>query len=363
MLYTFRNTNIFSMEYQLPNKILTSLEIENRLAPIYDHFKLHSGRLELMTGIAERRIGEVGQLPSALAISTVNKLIERTHDIDKNFDYRNEIDLLIYASVCRDCLEPATASKVHAALKLKDECCFFDLSNACLGIMNAILLAANLVETKQIKSALVVASENSAPLIETTINHLLSKFNSGELKKSELKKHMASFTIGSGAYAAIVTNSDRIQDNSNSNNLKPIKLLACSLLTNTKAQNLCTGGGHHHEMIMETDSEALLHAGISLADRNWNNLKELLSWSNNSPTHFITHQVGETHQRLLAKQLGIDIGKFYSTFKTLGNTGSVALPISWAQAHQDSLFKKNDQLALLGIGSGLSSIMFAVEYQ
>ena len=51
----FENVSIAGLGYSLPPHTLTSLEIEERLAPVYDRIRLHSGRLELMTGIRERR--------------------------------------------------------------------------------------------------------------------------------------------------------------------------------------------------------------------------------------------------------------------------------------------------------------------
>ena len=54
--------------YQLPPRILTSAEIENRLAPLYERLRLTPGRLELMTGIRERRLWPPGTKPSEAAI-------------------------------------------------------------------------------------------------------------------------------------------------------------------------------------------------------------------------------------------------------------------------------------------------------
>ena len=44
-----------SFGYCLPSEIWSSDEIEQRLEPLYDRLRLPAGRLELMTGIAQRR--------------------------------------------------------------------------------------------------------------------------------------------------------------------------------------------------------------------------------------------------------------------------------------------------------------------
>src|SRR2546427_10618705 len=46
---------IESIGYELPKHVVTSAEIEARLAPLYDRLQLPYGRLEMMSGIRERR--------------------------------------------------------------------------------------------------------------------------------------------------------------------------------------------------------------------------------------------------------------------------------------------------------------------
>jgi len=53
--------------------------------------------------------------------------------------------------------------------------------------------------------------------------------------------------------------------------------------------------------------------------------------------------------------------KDYQTFDRLGNVGSVSLPATLALARQEGRVKPGDQVALLGIGSGLASLMLAAE--
>ena len=113
---------------------------------------------------------------------------------------------------------------------------------------------------------------------------------------------------------------------------------------------------------MVTDSEALLHAGCDLARITWENLKTELSWSNTTPDHIFTHQVGIAHQRLLFEVTGLDITRDFPTVSRFGNTGSAALPTAFACGITEKNINKGDKIALLGIGSGLSSIMLGVEY-
>src|SRR2546426_1193977 len=56
---------IESIGYELPKHVVTSAEIEARLAPLYDRLQLPYGRLEMMSGIRERRFLGDGGDPSA----------------------------------------------------------------------------------------------------------------------------------------------------------------------------------------------------------------------------------------------------------------------------------------------------------
>ena len=113
---------------------------------------------------------------------------------------------------------------------------------------------------------------------------------------------------------------------------------------------------------METDSEQLLVAGVEVARQTWRQFEKETGWTTATPDRIITHQVGSTHRRKLYETVGLDLAKDFSTFETLGNTGSVALPATLAGAVEAGAVKAGDRVALLGIGSGVNSLMLAVDW-
>lgn len=341
----FQNIVIESMAYHLPEQILSSDQIEEQLAPLYKKLKLPEGRLELMTGIKERRFWPRGTSPSDLSTAAAEKLFVKSKIKKEN------VDLLIHASVCRDFLEPATASVVHANLKLSDKAMIFDLSNACLGVINAIVVAGNMIETGQIKSALIVSGENGGPLLENTINELLTN---PAVDRKNLKKYIANLTIGSAATAIMLTHKSLSPDSP--------KVLGGAVMTDSSANHLCRGDGNPHSLIMQTDSEELLKYGVKLAQSTWKSLRDELDWTNDTPHLVLTHQVGIAHEKLSFESLELTHIKTFKTYPTLGNTGSSALPITLIKAHEEGHIEKGFNIALLGIGSGLSSIMLGVQW-
>ena len=66
----YQHVCLESLGYTLPDEIVTSDEIERRLAPLYRRLKLPEGRLELMSGIRERRLWPRGMRPSDASIES-----------------------------------------------------------------------------------------------------------------------------------------------------------------------------------------------------------------------------------------------------------------------------------------------------
>ena len=335
------------MAYALPNEIWTSAMIEDALSPLYRRLHLPYGRLEAMTGIQERRHWGPDTLPSTVAIEAGENLLR-----ENNIDCKT-IDVLIHASVCRNRLEPATAAYVHQGLKLSEKTQIFDLSNACLGILNAIIVGASMIEAGTAHSVLIVSGENGRSLLDNTI-HTLNQ--DAMLTRKTLKPYFANLTIGSGAVALLLRSAKEVSTP------KPL-ILGGIVRTNSSANTLCEGHASASGLAMQTQATALLEAGIQLSSNAWQDFKAELCWDEATPQHIITHQVGYQHQKRIYDALHLDIAKDFSTFQKFGNTGSVALPLSLCQAHEAQRIRNCDNVLLLGIGSGLSTAMLGILWQ
>ncbi len=338
----FKNVVIESLAYSLPEEVCTSHAIEKQLSPLYQRLKLPEGRLELMTGIQERRLWPKGTKPSEAASMAAKKALEQSKIKPE------DIGFLVNASVCRDRLEPATAAYVHAALGLGQRMQIMDLSNACLGFLNAMFILANLIEGGAIQAGLIVSGEDARPLLEHTVSLLLNQ----NLDRQSIKPYFANLTIGSGAVAAVLAHASIAEG---------IPLRSGLGRAYTDANHLCEGnqaaaGG----LDMQTQAEALLEAGVSLAQDNWQDFKSLLNWDNTSPDIIICHQVGKQHQKSLYQALGLPTEKDVSSYPFLGNMGSASLPITLALALEEKRAHAQSRLALLGIGSGLSSLFLSL---
>lgn len=335
----------------MPDEILSSTEIESQLSPLYERLRLPEGRLELMTGISERRLWPVGMLPSEKSIESGNHAIEAA-----DFD-RSKIGVLIHASVCRDHLEPATACRVHHELGLRPDCVIYDVSNACLGIMNGVLQVANMIELGQVNAGLVLGTEDSRHLLETTIRTLNAD---DSLTRSKIKLAVASLTIGSASGAILICDKGL----STTGN----KLHAAGLRANTDHHELCHSGrdeavGGGMQPLMQTDSETLMKEGIATGVETFGSLLSAAEWTVDSIAKTVCHQVGVAHRRMMLESLGIPLEKDFATMQWLGNTGSVALPTALAIAAEQQHLHAGENVALLGIGSGINCLMTGLQWE
>lgn len=349
----YQNVCLEAFAYTLPEEIVTSEQIETWLEPLYTRLRLPEGRLELMTGIRQRRFWERGAMPGDKSVLSAEKAI-RAAGLDKR-----HIGALIHGSVCRDYLEPATAAGVHHQLDLPDECLVHDTSNACLGLMNGIVEVANMIELGQIRAAVVVGTESARPLVETTIKRLNSDTS---LKRSDVKWAVASLTIGSASAAVVLVDRELSRTGN--------RLLAAVAGTHSSACRLChsgqgsdSGGGDAMSPLMWTDSENLMKEGVRAATKTLPRFLDEVDWSLSEIDKAVCHQVGRAHHKLLFDSLSIDPGLAYNTLEFLGNTGSVALPISAAMGVENGHLRKNDRVAMMGIGSGISVLMLGVDWQ
>jgi 3-oxoacyl-[acyl-carrier-protein] synthase-3 len=349
MLY--QNVCLESFGYALPDEIVTSAEIEARLEPLYRRLRLPEGRLELMSGIRERRFWPPGTLPSQISVTSARRAIEAA-DIDPD-----HIRALIHGSVCRDYLEPATACGVHRQLGLPRRCTIYDVSNACLGIVNGMLQVANLIELGLVRAGLVVGTEGSRQLVETTIAQLN---RDASLTRDDIKPALASLTIGSASVAVLLVDKELSRTGN--------RLLGGVTWADTEHCELCRSG--HDEAaadgmrpLMNTDSEALLLQGVAAAKSCFSDYLAELDWDAGDIHQTICHQVGRAHRKALFAALELDENRDFSTVEYLGNTGSAALPITAAIAAEQGHLRRGDQVAFLGIGSGINVVMLGLRWQ
>jgi 3-oxoacyl-[acyl-carrier-protein] synthase-3 len=372
----YSQVHIEAIGYELPPRVVSTAELEARLQPVYEALHLQPGQLELLTGINERRWWEPGYPLSEGAAAAARKALAAA-DLDPA-----QVDVLIYAGVCREQFEPATACAVAARLGIGGHALVYDLSNACLGVLNGVLDIANRIELGQAQAGLVVSAETAREINENVIDQII-RSRSLELFRSSI----ATLTGGSGAVAVLVVSEGLSRHKRRKvlggvaqaapeyhalcrwglRSLLPATVHTVEKLFGTQAGALLQRGldfGLKHVMVpfMETHAGELLKYGIEVGLRTWKRFLSTFGWAAEEIDKVICHQVGAVHRETMLRAFGIPPEKDFSTYPYLGNMGTVSLPLTAALAEEREFLRPGDRVGWLGIGSGLNCLMLGLEW-
>ncbi|HNV72771.1 MAG TPA: 3-oxoacyl-ACP synthase III, partial [Candidatus Ozemobacteraceae bacterium] len=197
----FSRVFLEAIGYELPKNVITSTWIEEKLAPLYRKLFMQPGQLEALTGIRERRWWDPGHTNAEGATKAVQKALA-----DSQVPVE-DIGAVVYGGVCRDHFEPATACQVAAELGVQAGTLIFDISNACLGVMNGIIDIANRIELGQIKAGVVVACETAREITGIMMEQMMT-----ENTMDFFKNALATLTGGSGAVGIVLTDGSYAPD-------------------------------------------------------------------------------------------------------------------------------------------------------
>ncbi len=376
---------IDSLGYELAPVVVTSQELEERLRPLYLDLRIPEGQLEALTGIVERRWWDAGFPVSQGAVAAARKALNNSNVP------AGDIDTLIYAGVCREQFEPATACRVAANLGISPNAAVYDISNACLGVLNGILDIANRIELRQIRAGMVVSCETAREITDIVIERML------EARSMEVfKNSLATLTGGSGAVAVLLTDGSYSAEKRRrvlggvtqaapefhglcrwgievmasmpqrgievmaSATPPPVADLARRLVD--EGSRLGRSAIRQVTQFMNTDSISVMKYGVALGMRTWTTFHRRIGCMRDQIDKVICHQVGASHRDAILKALGIPIEKDFSTFAYLGNIGTVSLPLTAALAEERNFLQPGDRVGFLGIGSGLNCLMLGVEW-
>ncbi|TFB72074.1 3-oxoacyl-ACP synthase III [Cryobacterium glaciale] len=328
---THRNVALLSVTSLMAPLITTSEEIDLRLKPVLARLKLPTGLLQRVAGVYERRNWGPNETFDDAAVKA-GKIALKEAGIKPS-----DVGLLINTSVTRKHLEPSVAVRIHHGLGLPSSAINFDIANACLGFVNGMTLAAQLIDSGQIKYAVIIDGEDADEIQTNTIDRL----GRPGIKRKDFMSEFASLTLGSGAAAAVLGPADAHPGGH--------RILGGVTRAATQFNGLCVGSVDG----MFTDAKALLKGGMELVVSAWTEAKRDWSWSNMD--RYIVHQVSDVHTNAIVKATGMDKTKVPLTYPTLGNVGPASIPITLSQ--EASKLQPGNRVLLMGVGSGLNTAM------
>jgi acyl-CoA:acyl-CoA alkyltransferase len=313
---------------------LPSSEIVRWLRPASERLGIPTGvLLEQVAGIRERRLWIPGTTVADAATMAAEKALAASKVP------MERVGVLINTSVSRDFVEPSTASVVHGALGLPEGCENFDVSNACLGFLTGMDIAARMIEHGDIDGALIVDGEVSNELVDRTIERL----NRPDTTAEEFRAELASLTLGSGAAAMVLGHRRLLPDGH--------RFRGGVSRSATAFAHLCRGTMDR----MVTDSAAVLEHGLALAAETYRSFR-----GTGAPDEFAVHQVSAVHTEALIERLCLDPARVMKLYPEYGNIGPAAIPVVLSKLDQAGRLQNGQRVALMGIGSGLNCSMAEV---
>jgi 3-oxoacyl-[acyl-carrier-protein] synthase III len=331
----FQNVSIFGLAHIDAPIRVPSEDIEKRLAPTLERFGMQRDLIRDLSGIMERRVWDDGVQPSDVA-AQAGELAIADAGIGKE-----RLGILVNSSVCRDYIEPSTASIVHSKLGLPETCMNFDLGNACLAFINGMDMVGNMIEQGQIDYGIVVNGESSKFSTERTIERLLDP----AVDEETVRENFATLTLGSGAAAMVLGRSD-VADGGH-----PFR--GGVNLAATEHNQLCYGQVDG----MVTKGHELLVAGLGLAARTWTKAVDELGWKIDDFDHCVLHQVSKVHTEKFCEIVGLAVDDVFKLYPNFANIGPAGVPIVLSKLDEAGSLAKGDRVALMGIGSGLNCTM------
>lgn len=318
--------NIVSNGYYLPENIINTTDLLAEVQP--ERFGVSRDFIEKNVGV--RQVRHTEELPSSLAIKA-SELALAQANINPD-----EIGVVIFTGIEGDNVEPATAFTVQAKLGLKSQLCF-DISNACLGFMSGIKIAADMIKAGTTKYALVCTGERMSKLSKSLINKLKSTHDA-----TYFNSVYGFLTVGDAGGAMIIG---------------PHKQNAIHTICSDskgKYANLCRYRYEGPDVTGAMQMGKICAKTIELHLEVYNRALEALGWQPQEIDCLITHQVGQRPHAMAPELFNVPEKKLTKTFDYLGNLTTATLPVNFGLTMESGQIKPGSKVYALISGSGIA---------
>jgi 3-oxoacyl-(acyl-carrier-protein) synthase III len=314
----------------LPERTVTSTEVEARVAAESDGYRPHPTIVERMTGIRARHVMRDDQQASDLAVEAARKLLADAGTAAE------DLDLLIFGSASQDLIEPATAHIVAA--KLGAACPVFDVKNACNSFLNALQTADALIRTGQHRRVLVCGGETPSRAIRWKVRD-----------RAQFVDAFAGYTLSDAGAAMLL-------EAAPGGGIFYRDFAAVS--TAWDIGTLPAGGSMHPR---DPEHSYFSGDGRRLKDAFLSNGPEIfvralkntgLTWDDFAVV--AVHQVTMPYLDVLRAVLGIPADRLVVTLPDHGNVASATLPLQLATAIGEGRCGPGDRVAMVGLAGGVS---------
>ena len=306
----------------LPKRVLSNFDLE-KMVDTSDEW------IRTRTGIETRRLVSKGQASSDMATEVAKILLERSKT------NKNEIEVIIIATVTPDTMFPSTAARVQHNLDAQS-CWGFDLSGACTGFLYALETGAKFIESGKYKKVMIIGVDTMSSIIDYTDRNTCVLFGDG----------------AGGVLLEPTKNNNGIIDS-----IMGIDGAGGEAL-------IMPGGGSLHPASADTikkkmhyvhqDGKSVFKYAVKgMADISSDILKRN-NFSGDDVKLFIPHQANKRIIDATAKRCNIPVERVLVNIDKYGNTTAATIPIGMEEAVSDGTIKDGDLVLTASFGAGFT---------
>jgi 3-oxoacyl-[acyl-carrier-protein] synthase III len=325
---------IRGMSSYSPEKVVTNHELAKTVDTSDEWIRTR-------TGVHSRRLAHDKEFTSDLATAAAEKAI-----VEAKIS-REDIDLIIVATVTPDMPFPSTAALVQAKLGIKKFIPAFDIEAACAGFVYAIEVASCMLQSSAYRNILVIGADKLSSI-------------------TDWQDRGTCILFGDGAGAAILSKTSPHQG------LQVIDSLLAADGTDPSIVYMPGGGSacpatessvSERKHFIKMNGQSLFKFAVRFMEQAVRDLLDRNGLTINDIAYIIPHQANLRIIETLGERLQIPKEKVVVHLATVGNTSAASIPIAMTCCHEcvgqldASLMqrlKPGDWVVLVALGAGLS---------
>lgn len=282
------------------------------------------------TGIGERHFAAQDETTSDMAVVAAEKAIEAAQ-ID-----RNEIDLVLVATMTPDMPFPSTACLVQSKLGLGNITAF-DVQAACSGFIYALNLGSNLIRSGSYKKVLIIGAEKMSSILD-------------------FEDRTTCVLFGDGAGAAILEASETpgvgiLETITGSDGSNP-ELLFQPAGGSARPASLESIEARQH--FIKMNGKEIFKLAVRVMGQVSSDVLEHQGYSTEQVDLLIPHQANMRIIDSLAKRMKLPMEKFHNNLDRFGNTSAASVGIALDEAFRNGRIQSGDLVLLVAFGAGLT---------
>jgi 3-oxoacyl-[acyl-carrier-protein] synthase-3 len=281
-------------------------------------------------GIRVRHVvGDGPENTTTMSVKAAEQAI-KTADID-----RQEIDMVIVATVTPQYYFPSTACLVQRYLGLRADIPAFDMSAACAGFIYGMSMADQYIRGGGAKNVLVIGTEALTKMVDWEDRSTAVLFGDGAgaiiLGADENPGVLKTILHANGNYSDLISSANPLWNDDQKNYLK---------MQGSETFKLAV------RKLGEVVDEILQATGFKYEDIDW----------------LVPHQANKRIIEAMAKKLHLSMDKVILTIENHGNTSAASIPLALQEGITSGKIKPGQTLLFEAIGAGMAWGAALVKY-